>query len=363
MSNFLNMEQMANELNLSRRVISAVLNNRASDLRISQATEKRVREYLDRAGYVRSKSALQLKNGSASDMIGILYCGKFIDLPYLTNALGYLTREIRSLCGFSEITGVEPERVYEGLSEYIAKGVKKLIWIHFNNPNEELLNAEKLFPLFRRLEKVVIFKFDALYPGAEQIYLKNGIELVGFNSEKSYCQAAGIFTRVGHKLVALDDVMQQSCLPLPGNDKLISAFENAGMKIFGLYPEDPTRSPDTAAKIAENLAGLYWQKGVKAAFIRNDRLAAEVISRLCDHGINVPGDLAVIGYSGTAYSQWLQVPLTTFEHPIEEMCRCTMELIKTGKSAENAQCRLFDNKLILRKSHGPTQINKTGDVQ
>ena len=95
------MNQLAEELNLSRRVVSAVMNNRSRELRISPATEKRVREHLAASGYVRSKSALQLKSGKDNDMIGILYCGKFIDLEYLTASLTLLTQEIRALCGFS----------------------------------------------------------------------------------------------------------------------------------------------------------------------------------------------------------------------------------------------------------------------
>ena len=38
MTKFLTMNQLAEELNLSRRVVSAVMNNRSRELRISPAT-------------------------------------------------------------------------------------------------------------------------------------------------------------------------------------------------------------------------------------------------------------------------------------------------------------------------------------
>lgn len=361
MTQFLTMKQLAEELQLSRRVVSAVLNNRSRELRISEATEKRVREHLEASGYVRSKSALQLKSREDSDMIGILYCGKFIDLEYLTASLGILTQEIRRLCGFSEITGVEPGRLYEGVSEFIAKGIRKLIWIHANTAQEEFTHAEKLFPLFSRLEKVVIFKFDFLNPESEDIYLENGVELVGFDSEKSHRETAEMFLRMGHKSVALNDVYRDSGLPLPGNNKLLAAFQNAGMKVCGLHPGDAAPAADVSRLITENLANLYWREGVKAAFIRNDLLSAEVMRRLNDYGIQVPDDIALIGFSGSPYSQWLPVPLTTYEHPIEEMCRCTMSLLKQGKTSKKAQSHIFDNKLVLRKSHGPTKGMKRGE--
>lgn len=354
MTQFLTMKQLAEELQLSRRVVSAILNNRSRELRISQATEKRVREYLEASGYVRSKSALQLKSRTNNDMIGILYCGKFIDLEYLTASLGILTQEIRRLCGFSEITGVEPGRLYEGVSEFIAKGIRKLIWIHANTAREEFTHAEKLFPLFKRLEKVVIFKFDFLNPEPENIYLENGVELVGFDSEKSYREVAQIFLRAGHKAVALNDIYRDSGLPLPGNSRLLAAFQESGLKVCGLHPEKPVPSDDVPGIIAENLVNLYRREGVRAAFIRNDLLSAEVMHRLNDAGIQIPDDIALIGFSGSPYSQWLPVPLTTYEHPIEEMCRCTMSLLNTDKATGKAKSYIFENKLVLRKSHGPT---------
>ena len=363
MTQFLTMKQLADELQLSRRVVSAVLNNRSRELRISDATEKRVREYLEASGYVRSRSALQLKSKDDNSSIGILYCGKFIDLEYLTASLGILTQEIRKLCGFSEITGVEPDHLYEGVSEFIAKGIRKLIWIHANTEQEEFTHAEKLFPLFSRLEKVVIFKFDFLNPESEETYLSNGVELVGFDSEKSYREAAGIFFRAGHRSIALNDILFHSGEPLPGNSKLHSIFRNAGLKVYGLHPGDDAASASDIPKlIAENLANLYWKDGVKAAFIRNDLLAAEVMNRLGDYGIRVPDDIALIGFSGSPYSGWLPVPLTTFEHPIEEMCRCTMFLLKSGNPSDNARSHIFENKLVLRKSHGPTKGLEKGEV-
>ena len=348
----LTMEQLAKELQVSRRVVSAVLNDRCRELRVSDATRNRVREYLESSGYVRSKSALQLKNGGHNDQIGILYCGRFIDLEYLTASLSILTGEIRRRCVLSEITGVEPEQLYAGVSEYIGKGVRKLIWIHANTAHEEYQYAKKLFPLFQHLDKVVIFKFDFLHSELEKAYLESGVELVGFDSEKSYREAAALFLRLGHRAVALNDIDRVSGAPLPGNERLLTAFEESGLKVFGVQPPADTPADEVPRKVAEAIAELYWREGVEAAFIRNDLLAAQIMPQLAEHGIRVPEDVALIGFSGSPYSRYLPVPLTTFEHPVEEMCRCTMELLDEKKTPESARCHIFENKLVLRQSHG-----------
>ncbi len=351
MSKNLTMEQLATDLQLSRRVISAVLNNRCREMRISRATESRVREHLNDTGFVRSKSAVQLKNGPDSKTIGILYCGQFIDLHYLTVALKIFTREIQRKCGVSEIIGVDSTRPQRGLRECISKGVRKLIWIHANPSPDELVNAENLIPLFQHLDRVVIFKFD--FSEQQELYLENGIHLIGFNQEGSYREVRKLLRREGHRKVALNEIRYKDGTPLPGHMPLLNMFEDDGFEVFGLYPENPASEEQTALEIAANLEYCYRHHGIKAAFLRNDLLAARVMRYLLDHGIRVPQDIAIIGYSGSPYSHALPTPLTTFEHPIEAMCVKALELLETELDGK-AECHIFDNQLILRNSHGPT---------
>lgn len=347
----LTMKQMAAELRLSRRVISAVINGSCDKVRISSATEQRVRDYLAASGYVRSKSALQLKRGGTSEQIGIFYCGKFVALEYLTDALAILTADIRRRCGFFEISGVDPERLYEGVGEIIAKGIRKLIWIHGNTPHEEYLHAEKLFPLFRQLDKVVIFKYDFLYSELEKAYLENGIELVGFDSVKSYRDAARLFRESGHTSAALNDIFFENGLPLPGNDRLLEAFQSEGLRVFGVQPPLDTPPDRLPGEVARNILFLHRREGVRAVFIRNDLLTAKVMHLLQERGLRIPGDIAVAGFSGSAYSAFLQPPLTTFVHPVEAMCRRTMELIDAPRTGTPARRHIFENEFVLRKSH------------
>ena len=353
------MKQMASELQLSRRVISAVINGNRGKVRISTATEQRIRKYLEDSGYVRSRSALQLKRGPSNEQIGIFYCGKFVALDYLVDALAILTAEIRSRCGFFEISGVNPEQLYEGVSEIIAKGFRRLIWIHGNTPHEEFFHAEKLFPLFRQLDKVVIFKYDFLYSELEKAYLDNGIELVGFDSIKSYCEVAHLFQSNGHSAVGLNDIFQGTNLPLPGNDQLLDSFLAEGLRVFGLQPPLDTPESQVPGKIAETILRLHRDEGVRAVFIRNDLLVAKVMHLLQQNGLRVPEDIALVGFSGSSYSELLTPPLTTFIHPVEAMCRRTMELINSS-SAQPAQRHIFENQFILRRSHCNVQAQKKG---
>ena len=89
MAENLTMSQMAKELNLSRRVVSAVANDNLGGIRVSDKTRKRIKEHLRDRGYVQSKSALQLRQGGQQELVSLLYCGKFVDTHALVEAMSH----------------------------------------------------------------------------------------------------------------------------------------------------------------------------------------------------------------------------------------------------------------------------------
>jgi len=51
------MQQIADQLGVSRMTVSAVINERHSDRRVAPATRQRIAEFLDQSGYVPSRHA------------------------------------------------------------------------------------------------------------------------------------------------------------------------------------------------------------------------------------------------------------------------------------------------------------------
>ncbi len=352
MTKNLTMVQMAKELNISRQVISAVINNNFNTVRVSDANKARIKSYLDQRGYVQSKSALQMKNGADTDSVGILYCGEFLHFSHLTLALSILTEAIENKYGTVEITGLAPYEIHKGIRDQVAKGVRKLIWIHANTPKYENINANKLYPLLKRMDKIVIYNFDPSTTKWNNEYIEQGIDLVGFDRVQSYRNAAELFASCGYSKIALDEVYYGEQHGLPGIDSMLEVFKQQGFEYHGLY--DPKRSADPLEKkipwLTENLIKLYHEHDVRCAFIRNDLMAAEIMHCLISQGIRVPEDMALIGFGETAYSKLLPAPLTTFKHPVKKMCETALKLIEE-KSTGSGKSFVFDNEFIIRKSH------------
>jgi DNA-binding LacI/PurR family transcriptional regulator len=361
MSMSITMAQVAKELGVSQVTVSAVINGREKRQRTSPKTVERIRAYLDECGYVHSKAALQIKKGHADDSIGILYCGDFARWFHLQKALSLLTNHIEQKYGIAEISGISAEKIKRGIQEQVAKGVKRLIWIHANTPKEEITNAQILFPFLNHMERVIIYNYDSQRDELANEYLKRGIDLVGFDRAETFRQVANFFRQNGHSRVALTDAVWSENRGNPGTNVLMEIFKEHGFDIYGLSNESGRYSErdEYVKTMTHRLIELNKKHQVQCAFIRNDLLAAEIMYYLAKEGVRVPEDIAIIGFGETPFTRLLPVPLTTFRHPIEAMCKRTIELLEKNK--KQGQKYYFKSEFILNESHnqGATLMKKS----
>lgn len=87
-------------------------------------------------------------------------------------------------------------------------------------------------------------------------------------------------------------------------------------------------------------------------FCANDYIAAGVIARLQQMDIEVPRQVRVLGFDNRDFSSFWNIPITTFELPLQEMGMLGMSLLRncidTGTYIQEK--RVLQSKLIPRKS-------------
>lgn len=93
-------------------------------------------------------------------------------------------------------------------------------------------------------------------------------------------------------------------------------------------------------------------------FCTNDQLALGVIRGLNDGGLEVPGDVSVVGYGDLSLAADGRVPLTTVDQPKDELGRVAVEILLAELLAELGAdrashthvTRTLEPRLVLRES-------------
>jgi len=96
-----------------------------------------------------------------------------------------------------------------------------------------------------------------------------------------------------------------------------------------------------------------------AIFASNDDMAAAAVSVAHRRGLEVPGDLSVVGFDDTAHATTVWPELTTIRQPVSAMANAAIELLleevrnrRRGISPGKADV-VLDHELIIRESSGP----------
>jgi LacI family transcriptional regulator, lactose operon repressor len=94
-----------------------------------------------------------------------------------------------------------------------------------------------------------------------------------------------------------------------------------------------------------------------AIFVANDQMAMGAMQIIQERGLQIPGDIAVIGYDNIAESAFSSPPLTTIAQDLELMGAKTIELLvdvinaqRAGKDLSVIRPIRLPADLIVRKS-------------
>lgn len=117
------------------------------------------------------------------------------------------------------------------------------------------------------------------------------------------------------------------------------AMREAGLKPeFIHYPLSERQRP-----VARQLIQDYIREHGRpeAIFCHSDDVALGIYRGLCDAGIRVPDDIALVGCDGIEDTEYLECPLTTLVQPVPEMCAAAWQFL---------QNRLADPTIPLQHS-------------
>jgi DNA-binding LacI/PurR family transcriptional regulator len=112
--------------------------------------------------------------------------------------------------------------------------------------------------------------------------------------------------------------------------------------------------PDRARPAFAELLGR--DRPPTAVLVMSDMLAAGVLRWAAERGLDVPGQLSVIGFDDVPFARTTDPPLTTVSQPTEEKgrlaARTLLDALESGRTLEPTR-RVLPAELVVRGSTGP----------
>jgi DNA-binding LacI/PurR family transcriptional regulator len=342
---------VARRLRLSPTTVSLVLNHRAKEFGISNATVNRVREIAASLKYHPNSAARQL-TGKRSNVVGVLINTEAIADPRLIQRMEIRAAErgLRFIVGHAVGTR---EQVKDYLDDFRARGVDGMISIFHSHPDY----ADTVLPELSRFENVVYYEKPeggSAKAAADACYVQPDYYLIG---------RAGVQHLLdrGRRRIAL--VMNDLAFPYARSryQAYTDTLAAEGLKKENrlIWSLDQQPGIHWATPFSEELA----LKAVDAVVLKgkadaiaavSDFFAARLIAALRHRGRRVPDDIAVIGCDNQDLSSVFNPQITTFEMHVDQaahgMVGLLFELLDRGEVPKERRAVIIKPTLVVRES-------------
>jgi DNA-binding LacI/PurR family transcriptional regulator len=331
--------EVAHEAGVSRQTVSRVLNNRPD---VAPETRARVKQVIQRFNYKPSAIAQSLSRNK-SYIFGVVTAGlKYIGPSRTLSGITTKAEEIGYGLLLKELSSFTFNDIGPLLDWFQSHQVDGIIWA---TPEIED-NHEWLDDLLPKLQIPIIFLAMEQRPDVSIVSFDN---FLGAKMATQHLLDLGR-TNVGHIAGPLDwwEARQRK---LGWEAALLDAGHTATLRMWS-EGNWSSRSGKTAF---QDLLGKFPE--MDGVFAGNDQMALSILQTAFQLGIDIPDQLAVVGFDGIPESEYYCPPLTTvFQNHFELGCAAVGELEKVieqrnGEHYEEHPVHLvIGPELIIRRS-------------
>ncbi|WP_258101537.1 LacI family DNA-binding transcriptional regulator [Marinoscillum pacificum] len=327
---------IARELNVSPSTVSRALKDHHS---IGKKTKKAVLKLAEERGYQPNIIASSLRSNK-------------------TNTIGIITSWINRPFISSLISGVEMAANKSGFNVIISQS-------HDSYENE-VANAKTLYG--SRIEGLVVsLAMETTNYDHFQKFLKKNIPVVFvdrvpddlnttkvvINNYESGFKATEHLIEQGCKRIAHIGGVRHRNVYSERMNGYVAALKKHGLEVdSNLIVESDRLSSEEGYRIAEYLINLDARPD--GVFSANDTAAVSFIKYAKSVGVNVPEDIAVIGFNNDPISTIIDPALSTVSHPAFEMGKLVAaQVLNQGRLPSEliqAQTIMLETELIIRES-------------
>ncbi|BAS25886.1 LacI family DNA-binding transcriptional regulator [Limnochorda pilosa] len=323
------LRQVATLAGVSPATVSRVLNGHPH---VSPDMRRRVEETMQRVGYV---AARPRGNRSTSRVVALLVPN--VSSPFYCAVLMGVEQEAFAR-GYDLVLYTTEGRSQQNVAERVlqANQVAGLVVITPRHGEEDALTRTEGGP-----PMVVVDHRSAgsRYPHVGVDNLRGAHRAVQYLLSKGY-ESIGLITGPASIQSAVDRIRGARL-----------ALQEAGRELSPeLVWEGDFTQPTGYRLVAERL--ISGEKLPRALFCANDLMAMGAVTALHEHGLSVPGDVAVMGFDDLPLAATAVPPLTTVRQPIAEMGAIAFRMVVRLAAGEQLETErvLLDTQLVERGS-------------
>lgn len=331
--------QIAEEAGVSRTTVSLVLNE-VPGVRVSPETRERILEVAHRLNYYPDAAARTLVSGRTRT-IGFVLCQSpdrvFADafLPEVLRGVGEAVQANGFRVLIHSVVDVTAPDAYIGLvREKHADG------IILSGPRSDDRQLPRL-----RAEGFPVVLLGQL-PGS-------GIPFVDVDNVGAARQAVAHLIELGHRRIGM--ITNAPLAYTAARDRLAGyrqALEQAGIGYIG----ELVRYGDFREESGHEAMGqlLDLARPPSAVFVASDLLAFGALVAIGECGLEVPADIALVGFDDVRLAHYIDPPLTTVRLPAYELGHRAALLLTqliSGEPVEEQEI-LLQTELVVRQSCG-----------
>jgi len=319
-------EQIARKLGISRQLVTFAL---AGYPQVAEKSRKRILAKAKQMGYSPNPHARALKRERTG--IIALWVPDQVSSHYthVARELGRLLKQARHELVVTELSGAGAEQVFSHVpvDAIFAVDARQLVEAHLKTP------AGRRTPIIGMgadcSERTDFVKVD-LAAGAREVM--------------KHLLGAG-FRRIAHATFI------QKNRPRPGRRLVYEqAMRGAGLEPeFIHYPLSQDQRP-VVRRLIQQYIGQYGRP--EAIFCHSDDAALGIYRGLCDLGVRVPSEMALVGCDGIQDTEYLECPLTTIRQPVTEMCEMAWQFLerRLAEPETKRQKARLKPRLVIRES-------------
>jgi LacI family transcriptional regulator len=327
--------EVAAAAGVSITTVSNVLNGRAESM--TEETRSRVQEVIRTLRYRPSGVARNLVQRRTAT-IGLVLAE--IETPLFLKGLGLIEPRARHE-GYNVLvchaSSADDERAAVDL--FLEKEAEAIIFLSAS----ESWNEDHLTMLKTASIPTVLVNRVTRHPEFDQINWDNG---VGVTAAVHHLAALG-HTRIAHLL---------GPERREGTRQRLAGFRRGLDECRLVLDERYLRRADYTAALdgwSQSTRELLALGDPPSAIIASDdTVAAVCMQTIQSMGLDVPGDVAVVGIDDQDFCQYLYPPLTTIRLPIAEAGECAIQLVLDRLNGVRSESRhiMLDTPLIVRQS-------------